>query len=66
MKGLQLVLGFFEKASMTDLNIETHQIEIYFNMVDIFFVHCGPLGNCIARSLAPIYTLEFLLFMQEF
>ena len=39
---------------------------IYFHMVDVFFVRCGPLGNCIARSLTPIYMLEFLLFMRAF
>ena len=36
-------------------------------MVDIFFfVRGGPLGNCIARLLTAIDTLEFLLFMRVF
>ena len=29
-------------------------------MVDVFFARCDPLGNCIARLLTPIYTLEFV------
>ena len=39
---------------------------IYFHMVHVFFARCGPLGNCIASSLTPIYTLEVLLFMRAF
>lgn len=30
------------------------------------FVCCSPLGNCIARLLTPVYTLQFLLFMRVF
>ena len=59
--------GYRSTPRMLGVLHSWQSFKIYFHMVDVFFfffARYGPLGNCIARSLTPSYTLEFLLFMR--